>query len=524
MNIFTLSEKERENALNEVRILASCQNKNVISYKEAFIESESNSLCIIMEYANNKDLYQRILDYTKKKEYMKENDIWRIFIQIVRGLKSLHDLNIMHRDLKSANVFLHDELVVKLGDMNVSRMADKQGLNYTQTGTPYYASPEVWKDKPYDFKSDIWSLGCVLYESITLRPPFRASDMQGLFDKVVKGTFPRIPKKFSVDLSTVIKGLLQVKAKNRPTCDQILTHPIIVKRIKKLGMEEFFDNSILMKTIQSFNDPNKILYNLPAPTYTSTETTTLKDQLQKASGFPDIKNSFEYKSQFPVNSESTIGEDQSEFDNHGNVYNNKHKLSHDVRDMGRKIKHNRDKIEDYQSPYVQNQYKAKRNLSNKLQKNGSAGSVISAKKSIPDSDTSGLMIRNTSKILDSIDRPSELPLIDKTKSQDNVLTENSNANSPEQASKFTPERYRDQDSRLSSENNINNRGRIKNKNNKNEKYLQKAIEPSEFKMRTDNDDSQSPSRRILETKKSRLKSNQSKGMNRNDSQSQLSSK
>lgn len=74
-------------------------------------------------------------------------------------MKSLHDLNIMHRDLKSANVFLTDDLIVKLGDMNVSRMADHQGLNYTQTGTPYYASPEVWKDKPYDFKSDIWSLG-----------------------------------------------------------------------------------------------------------------------------------------------------------------------------------------------------------------------------------------------------------------------------------------------------------------------------------------------------------------------------
>lgn len=145
---------------------------------------------------------------------MKENDIWKIFIQIVRGMKSLHDLNIMHRDLKSANVFLTDDLVVKLGDMNVSRMADHQGLNYTQTGTPYYASPEVWKDKPYDFKSDIWSLGCVLYETVTLRPPFKANDMQGLFDKVIKGNYPKIPKKFSPDLALVIKGLLQVKVRS----------------------------------------------------------------------------------------------------------------------------------------------------------------------------------------------------------------------------------------------------------------------------------------------------------------------
>jgi NIMA (never in mitosis gene a)-related kinase len=71
--------------------------------------------------------------------------------------------------------------------MNVSKKTNKRGLNYTQTGTPYYASPEVWKDEPYDIKSDIWSLGVVLYEMITLRPPFQADDMAGLFKKVCRG-------------------------------------------------------------------------------------------------------------------------------------------------------------------------------------------------------------------------------------------------------------------------------------------------------------------------------------------------
>lgn len=73
-----------------------------------------------------------------------------------------------------------------LGDMNVSKVAEK-GLGYTQTGTPYYASPEVWRDEPYDSKSDIWSLGCVLFEMVTLKPPFRAEDMPGLYKKVIKG-------------------------------------------------------------------------------------------------------------------------------------------------------------------------------------------------------------------------------------------------------------------------------------------------------------------------------------------------
>ena len=91
--------------------------------------------------------------------------------------KSIH---VVFVTVQSANVFLNRDETIKLGDMNVSKLSDKRGLNYTQTGTPYYASPEVWRDEPYDKKSDIWSLGCVLYETVTLQPPFRASDMQGL--------------------------------------------------------------------------------------------------------------------------------------------------------------------------------------------------------------------------------------------------------------------------------------------------------------------------------------------------------
>ena len=125
----------------------------------------------------------------------------------MQGLKALHDAQVLHRDLKSANVFLNRNGTAKLGDMNVSKVA-KKGLLYTQTGTPYYASPEVWKDQPYDSKSDIWSLGCVLYESVTLKPPFRADDMSGLFKRVVKGVYPKIPKHYSEELNQLIKALI----------------------------------------------------------------------------------------------------------------------------------------------------------------------------------------------------------------------------------------------------------------------------------------------------------------------------
>jgi NIMA (never in mitosis gene a)-related kinase len=121
--------KERQNALNEVRILASIQNPYVVAYKEAFLEEEK-FLDIIMEYADDGDLYQKIVDHSKNQTNFAEEDIWSIFIQLTKGLKALHNLKIFHRDMKSANVFLNKDGIAKLGDLNVSKVA-KKGLLYT---------------------------------------------------------------------------------------------------------------------------------------------------------------------------------------------------------------------------------------------------------------------------------------------------------------------------------------------------------------------------------------------------------
>jgi len=170
-----------------------------------------------MEFANDGDLFQKITMHKQNGTDFEVEKVWSVFIQMVMGLKALHGLQILHRDLKSANVFLFQDSVAKLGDLNVSKIT-KKGLGYTQTGTPYYASPEVWRDKPYDIKSDMWSLGCVLYEMITLKLPFVAEDMDALYRRVQKGTYQKITNPLFQDLAFVIKNLLQISPKLRPTC------------------------------------------------------------------------------------------------------------------------------------------------------------------------------------------------------------------------------------------------------------------------------------------------------------------
>ena len=278
-----LSEKEKQNALNEVRILASVKSNFVISYKEAFIDEEDSSLCLIMEYADKGDLYQKITQFKKMGCLIEEIDVWRIFIQMTKGLKALHDLKILHRDLKSANIFLFSDGSAKIGDLNVSKVVYK-GVGYTQTGTPYYASPEVWKDQPYDSKSDIWSLGCVTFEMLALRPPFRAENMEKLYNKVIRGQYGKISERYSDDIKEIIKFMLKVNPQDRPSCGQILNHELVKKRMDffqaQAGFDEEnmdgMDEGVLLKTIRI---PKNILFlteRLPGANYDN-KNNKLKD-------------------------------------------------------------------------------------------------------------------------------------------------------------------------------------------------------------------------------------------------------
>jgi NIMA (never in mitosis gene a)-related kinase len=258
--ISQLTPKDRENALNEVRILASLSHTNIIDYKEAFYDNDSKTLNIVMEFANEGDLECKIKLAITKSLFLSEALIWEYLIQLLNGLKYLHGNKIVHRDIKSANIFLKDGMV-KLGDLNIAKI-DKLGMLLTQTGTPYYASPEIWDGKPYNYKSDIWSVGVVIYEMCALKPPFNSTSMEGLYKEVSKGVYNPIPRRYSKDLSKVISLLLQLNPDSRPSCDKLLNNDIILRN-KKVSLEDSIMHDLL-DTIKFPTDINELHSRLPS--------------------------------------------------------------------------------------------------------------------------------------------------------------------------------------------------------------------------------------------------------------------
>ena len=338
-----LNKREQENSVNEVRILASINHPNVIGYKEAFWDDDKTSLNIVMEYADDGDLHSKIERMKKEGGYFKESLIWSYAIQMIEGLKALHDMKIMHRDLKSANIFLVKEnYQCKLGDMNVSKVIKEKFLN-TQTGTPYYASPEVWNDNPYSYKSDLWSIGCVVYELCALRQPFQGKDLDELYENVCRGQPERINQMYSDDLWNMILMLLQVDVNKRVDCKQFLESDLIKRKIQEMSKEpNAFIESLnydknkesddyLLKTIK-FNDIKEIKAQLP--TKKNYNSNFLSDNLKYNKNNKNIANN-----KYNINSKNNedeilskkIKEKQIELEKMKNYLNKEEKSKNKIR-------------------------------------------------------------------------------------------------------------------------------------------------------------------------------------------------
>ena len=285
INIGKLDQNQREASLNEIRILASLNHPNIIGYKEAFYDENSRTLNIIMEYADDGDINHKIQENLKRRLQFEESQVWKWIIQLLKGLKYLHDNKIMHRDLKCANIFLMKNGLVKIGDLNVSKIT-KSNMARTQTGTPYYIAPEIWKDKPYDYKCDIWSLGCIIYEICTSRPPFRGTSLAELGNNILRGYY--LPfSGFSNDIKNLIAKMLIVDPNKRASINELLNSEIIKRKINSLGGNNIInikDNSKkanLIKTIKLPRNMKEINLALPKNRYSQKESMMENDPYEK---------------------------------------------------------------------------------------------------------------------------------------------------------------------------------------------------------------------------------------------------
>lgn len=184
-----------------------------------------------MEYCGGGDLSLLIKQKRKKKDYFTESQIWKVFTQVCKALHECHTRpagKIIHRDLKPGNIFLDGDSNVKLGDFGLSRiLSDKSMYAQTNVGTPYYMSPEMVKEKKYDEKTDIWSVGCLLYEMAALVPPFKANNFFALANKIQNGEYDKLPDRYSSSLQQLIDAMIQVDSDKRPSVQQMLDIPQI---------------------------------------------------------------------------------------------------------------------------------------------------------------------------------------------------------------------------------------------------------------------------------------------------------
>uniref|UniRef100_A0AAQ5ZVE5 non-specific serine/threonine protein kinase n=1 Tax=Amphiprion ocellaris TaxID=80972 RepID=A0AAQ5ZVE5_AMPOC len=226
VDLNSLSEKERRDVMNEISILSMLEHNNIIAYFNHFMDK--NSLLIELEYCNGGNLYDKILQQ-KGKLFSEEVVIWYLY-QIASAVGHIHKAGILHRDIKTLNIFLTKTDLIKLGDYGLAKKLDSEfSMAETCVGTPYYMSPELCQGAKYNFKSDIWAMGCVVFEVLTLTRTFDATNPLNLCVKIVQGNWTMEVNSdvYSSALIKLVYECLDQDPAKRPTAEQILDQPVI---------------------------------------------------------------------------------------------------------------------------------------------------------------------------------------------------------------------------------------------------------------------------------------------------------
>ncbi len=188
------------------------------------------------QYCEGGDLSRKIKNQKKLKVPFPEELVLDWFTQLTTAIAYCHSKRVLHRDLKPGNVFLTATNQVKLGDFGIARVLENT-MDKAQTvaGTPYFMSPEVCENKPYGSESDIWALGCILYEMCTLRHPFEATNLLGLVFKIVTEEPKPIPSAYSPSLWELVQRMLCKVPGERPSAQQVLEHPLCKQAAERLA-------------------------------------------------------------------------------------------------------------------------------------------------------------------------------------------------------------------------------------------------------------------------------------------------
>nr|XP_022297775.1 serine/threonine-protein kinase Nek4-like isoform X2 [Crassostrea virginica] len=229
INLKKASKREQHAAEQEAKLLSKLKHPNIVTYKDSF-QGKDGYLHIAMQFCEGGDLYTKLKE--QKGVPLEERQVVEWFVQIAMALQYMHERNILHRDLKTQNIFLTKSKIIKVGDLGIARVLESSSdMATTLIGTPYYMSPELFSNKPYNHKSDVWALGCCVYEMATLKHAFNAKDMNSLVYKILKGKMPLMPKQYSPELIQIIKNMLHQEPEKRPSVNRILRDSYIKKNI-----------------------------------------------------------------------------------------------------------------------------------------------------------------------------------------------------------------------------------------------------------------------------------------------------